>query len=309
MASERLNQFLDRCEALPPMPTAVVHPVNAKTLEAVAHATGENLIVPMLVGPAERIQEAAREARVDIGGWQIEAVEHSHAAAARAVELAAAQRVGAIMKGSLHSDELLGAVIRAEAGLRTEKRISHAYLMDIGSYPKPFVITDAAVNVAPDLIEKADIVQNAVDMWRVLFGGGLPKVAVLAAVETVNPRMIATLDAAALCKMADRRQVTDCLIDGPLALDNAISAQAAADKSIVSDVAGDADILVVPDIEAGNMLAKQLTFLGGADAAGIVLGARVPIMLTSRADSEHARLVSCAIAVLLAEARKIGEIK
>lgn len=309
MASERLNQFFGKCEAIPAMPTAVVHPVKAKTMDAVAHAAESGLIVPVLVGPADRMVEAARKAQVDIGGWEIEAVEHSHAAADRAAELAATGRVDAIMKGSLHTDELLGAVVSPDAGLRTERQISHAYLMDIESYPKSFVITDAAVNVAPGLIEKADIVQNAVDMWRVLFDGGLPKTAVLAAVETVNPRMGATLDAAALCKMADRGQLTDCLIDGPLALDNAISAQAAADKGIISEVAGDADILLVPDIEAGNMLAKQLTFLGGADAAGIVLGARVPIMLTSRADSAHARLVSCAIAVLLAEARKAGEIK
>lgn len=309
MTSERLNTFIDKCRGLPPIPTAVVHPVKANALHAVAHAAASGLIAPVLVGPAQRILEAASEANIDITSWHLEAVEHSHAAAARAVELAATQRVRAIMKGSLHTDELLGAVLQSSGGLRTERRLSHAYLMDIASYPKPFIITDAAVNIAPDLPAKVDIAQNAIDLWRVLFGDKRPKVAVLAAVETVNPRMGATLDAAALCKMADRGQMTDCLIDGPLALDNAISAQAAAEKGIVSSVAGEADILLVPDIEAGNMLAKQLTFLGDADAAGIVLGARVPIILTSRADSEHSRLVSCAIAVLLADARKAGEIK
>src|SRR5690606_4084870 len=200
--------------------------------------------------------------------------------------------------------------VKAGAGLRTERRISHCYLMSIASYPKPFMITDAAVNILPDLPVKVDIAQNAVDLWRVVFGEArLPKVAVLAAVETVNPKMQATLDAAALCKMADRGQIDGCLIDGPLAFDNAISAQAARDKGIVSDVAGDADILLVPDIEAGNLLAKQLTFLGGAEAAGVVLGARVPVVLTSRADNERTRLLSCALAVLLAEARTGGRIK
>lgn len=307
--SNILKSLLERCRTLDPMRAAIVHPVKASTLAAVNQAVALDLIKPVLVGPADRILEAAAQAEIDIRGWEVDAVEHSHAAADRAAELAASRRVEAIMKGSLHTDELLGSVIRLDAGLRTERRISHAYLMAVESYPKPFIITDAAVNIAPDLAAKADIAQNAIDLWRVLFGKRRPKLAVLAAVETVNPRMAATLDAAALCKMADRGQLTDCLIDGPLALDNAISADAAADKGIVSEVAGDADILLVPDIEAGNMLAKQLTFLGQAEAAGIVLGARVPIVLTSRADSEQARLLSCAIAVLLAEARKAGEIK
>ncbi|MBN9052194.1 MAG: bifunctional enoyl-CoA hydratase/phosphate acetyltransferase, partial [Rhizobiales bacterium] len=215
-----------------------------------------------------------------------------------------------ISKGSLHTDELLGAIVRADAGLRTERRISHCYLMSIATYPKPFIITDAAVNILPDLSVKADIVQNAADLWRVVFGEARPaRVAVLAAVETVNPKMQATLDAAALCKMADRRQITGCLIDGPLAFDNAISPQAAREKGIVSEVAGDADILLVPDIEAGNMLAKQLTFLSGAEAAGIVLGARVPVVLTSRADDERTRLLSAALASLVADARTKGLIK
>lgn len=308
--TEATDAILALCKALSPTRTAVVHPVKPNVLEAVDEAVREKLIVPVLIGPRVKIEEAAAAASVDISGWELVDVEHSHAAAAKAAELAAGHQVDAIMKGSLHTDELLAAVVRQDAGLRTERRISHAYLMSIASYPKPFIITDAAVNILPDLPAKADIVQNAADLWRVVFGERvLPKVAVLAAVETVNPKMQATLDAAALCKMADRGQITDCIIDGPLAFDNAISAEAAIEKGIVSEVAGQADILVVPDIEAGNMLAKQLTFLGGAEAAGIVLGARVPVILTSRADNERARLLSCALAVLLAEARDKGQIK
>ncbi len=308
--SQQTDAILDLCRPLPPTRTAIVHPVKPNVLEAAAEAVREGLIVPVLVGPAGKIEAAAEEAAVDIAGWEIVDTEHSHAAAAKAAELAASRHVNAIMKGSLHTDELLGAIVRADAGLRTERRISHCYLMDIATYPKPFIITDAAVNILPELPVKADIVQNAVDLWRIVFGDGRPpKVAVLAAVETVNPKMQATLDAAALCKMADRRQITDCLIDGPLAFDNAISRQAAEEKGIISPVAGDADILLVPDIEAGNMLAKQLTFLGGAEAAGIVLGARVPVILTSRADNERTRLLSTALAVLMAEARKKGLLK
>ena len=308
--AEATDAILALCRTLPPTRAAVVHPVKPNVIEAIDEAVREKLIVPILIGPKAKIEEAATVASVDISGWELVDVEHSHAAAATAAELAAGHQVDAIMKGSLHTDELLGAVVRSDAGLRTERRISHAYLMSIASYPKPFIITDAAVNILPDLPVKADIVQNAADLWRVVFGdGNLPKVAVLAAVETVNPKMQATLDAAALCKMADRGQITGCLIDGPLAFDNAISAEAAREKGIVSMVAGEADILVVPDIEAGNMLAKQLTFLGGAEAAGIVLGARVPVILTSRADNERTRLLSCALAVLLAEARDKGQIK
>jgi len=290
------------------VPTAVVHPVSRVAIEAAADAARRGLIDPVLIGPRGKIEAAAAEAGLSAAEWALIDTEHSHEAAGRAAMLAGTGKVAAIMKGSLHSDELLAAILKPEAGLRTERRLSHAYVMSIGSYPKPFVITDAAVNIAPDLAAKADIVQNAADLWRVLFGAGglLPKVAVLAAVEMVNPRMQATLDAAALCKMAERGQITGCVIDGPLAFDNAVSKEAAREKGIVSPVAGDADILVVPDIEAGNMLAKQLSFLGGAEAAGIVLGARVPIMLTSRADSERARLLSCAIAVLMAEARRTG---
>ena len=310
MNSFDANSLLEHCRTLAPARTAIVHAVSANVLQAAQEAQQQGLITPVLVGPAARTREAAEAAGVDISAWQVIDAEHSHDAAAKAVALAAAREVDALMKGSLHSDELMGAVVKSDAGLRTERRISHAFLIDQESYSKAFIITDAAVNIAPDLATKVDIVQNAVDLWHALFGADiLPKVAVLAAVETVNPKMIATLDAAALCKMADRGQITGCLIDGPLAFDNAISVEAARTKGIVSAVAGNADILLVPNIEAGNMLAKQLIFLSGAEAAGIVLGARVPIILTSRADSQRARLLSCAVALLLARARSQGLIK
>lgn len=310
MNSFDTDSLLAHCRTLAPARTAIVHAVTANVLQAAQEAQQHGLITPVLVGPAARTREAAEAASVDISGWQLVDAEHSHDAAAKAVALAAAREVDALMKGSLHSDELMGAVVKSDAGLRTERRISHAFLIDQESYSKAFLITDAAVNIAPDLATKVDIVQNAVDLWHALFGVDiLPKVAVLAAVETVNPKMVATLDAAALCKMADRGQITGCLIDGPLAFDNAISVEAARTKGIVSEVAGNADILVVPNIEAGNMLAKQLIFLSGAEAAGIVLGARVPIILTSRADSQRARLLSCAVALLLAHARSKGLIK
>jgi phosphate acetyltransferase len=307
--TEATDHLLARCSRISPVTTAVVHPVTAIAMEAAADATARGLIDPVLIGPRRRIEDAIDQAALAGTQWNIIDTEHSHEAAAHAAMLAGTGKVGAIMKGSLHSDELLGAILKPEAGLRTERRLSHAYVMSIASYPKPFIITDAAVNIAPDLSAKADIVQSAVNLWRVLFGGEeMPKVAVLAAVETVNPRMQATLDAAALCKMADRGQITGCVIDGPLAFDNAVSSEAAREKGIVSSVAGNADILLVPDIEAGNMLAKQLSFLGGAEAAGIVLGARVPVILTSRADSERARQLSCAIAALMAQARASGEV-
>jgi len=310
MNSFDADTLLARCRTLAPARTAIVHAVSANVLQAAREAHEAGLITPVLVGPAARTREAAEAAGVDISTWQLVDAEHSHDAAAKAVALAAAREVDALMKGSLHSDELMGAVVKSDAGLRTERRISHAFLIDQESYSKAFIITDAAVNIAPDLATKVDIVQNAVDLWHALFGADiLPKVAVLAAVETVNPKMIATLDAAALCKMADRGQITGCLIDGPLAFDNAISVEAARTKGIVSEVAGNADILLVPNVEAGNMLAKQLIFLSGAEAAGIVLGARVPIILTSRADSQRARLLSCAVALLLAHARSQGLIK
>lgn len=308
--SLQTDAILEQCRALPPVRTAVVHPVKPNVIEAVEEAVRAGLIEPVLVGPRAKIEAAAAEAGVALSGWRLIDTEHSHAAADKAAELAAGKQVEAIMKGSLHTDELLGAIVSAGSGLRTARRVSHAYLMSIATYPKPFIITDAAVNILPDLPVKADIVQNAVDLWRVIYGDEVPpKVAILAAVETVNPKMPATLDAAALCKMTDRAQITGCLMDGPLAFDNAINAEAAREKGIVSVVAGNADILVVPDIEAGNMLAKQLTFLGGAEAAGIVLGARVPVILTSRADSERTRLLSCALAILLAEAHRQGRIR
>jgi len=307
---DRYRAIMWACVGKDAVKTAVVHPVQANVLEAVADASREKLIIPVLVGPKARITDAARDAKIDISKWELIDTEHSHAAAEKAVELAATGKVGAIMKGSLHTDELLGAVVPASAGLRTERRLSHAYVMDVPGYPKPLIITDAVVNIAPDLAAKVDICQNAINFFCALaHENRAPKVAVLAAVETVNPKMQATIDAAALSKMAERGQITGGIVDGPLAFDNAISKQAAADKGITSPVAGDADILLVPEIESGNILAKQLTFLGHADAAGIVLGARVPIILTSRADNLRTRLLSCAMAVLLAAARREGRLK
>ena len=304
---DRYRAIMKACHGKTAVKTAVVHPVQANVLEAVADAVKENLIVPILVGPQARIATAAKEAKIDISRWELIDTEHSHAAAAKAAELAATGKVEAIMKGSLHTDELLGAIVPSAAGLRTKHRLSHVYVMDVPGYPKPLIITDAVVNIAPDLATKADICQNAINFWHALSHEKRPpKVAVLAAVETVSAKMPATIDAAALCKMAERGQITGGIVDGPLAFDNAISKQAAADKGIVSPVAGDADILIVPEIESGNILAKQLTFLGHADAAGIVLGARVPIILTSRADNLRTRLLSCAMAVLLAAARREG---
>ena len=284
------------------MLTAVVHPCDAPSLTAAIDAAKAGLIVPVLVGPEARIRAAALAAGIDIAPFRIVAAPHSHAAAETAVALARSGEVAALMKGSLHTDELMHEVASDTLGLRTGRRISHVYVMDVPTYPKPLMITDAAINIAPSLEDKRDICQNAIDLARVL-GVSLPKVAILAAVETVSARMPSTLDAAALCKMADRGQITGGLLDGPLAFDNAIDPAAAATKRIISAVAGRADILLVPDLEAGNMLAKQLSFLASADAAGIVLGARVPIILTSRADSLRTRMASCAVAVILANAR------
>jgi phosphate acetyltransferase len=269
---------------------------------AAAEARDAGLFEPLLIGPEDRIRAAADTARVSLDGMAIEAVPHSHAAADRAVELAVAGKVAALVKGSLHSDELLGAVVRS--GLRTERRISHVYGMDVPAYDKPLIVTDAAINIQPSLPDKRDICQNAVDLLRRL-GMERPKVAVLAAVETVNPSMPATLDAAALTVMAARGQIEGGDVDGPLAFDNAVSPDAARTKGIVSPVAGHADILLVPDLEAGNMLAKQLTHFAGATAAGLVLGARVPIVLTSRSDPLSARIASAALARLVVEARPI----
>lgn len=300
-ASDRFARLIEATRGGDPIATAVAHPCSPAAVAAAAEAAAEGLIDPILVGPPDRISAAAEAAGVDISSFRIEAASHSHDAAAHAVALVRSGAVGLLMKGSLHTDELLGAVIARDTGLRTERRISHAYLMNVPGHPSPLIITDAAINIEPDLLIKSDIVRNAIDLAHVI-GIKAPKVAILAAVETVNPAMRSTLDAAALCKMADRGQIEGGLLDGPLAFDNAINEAAARDKGIVSPVAGRAEILVVPNIEAGNMLAKQLTFLGNADAAGVVLGARVPIILTSRADSSRTRLASCALAVLLARA-------
>jgi phosphate acetyltransferase len=307
---DRYHAVIDRCSALPPLVTAVVHPVDNHMLAAVADAVMENLISPILVGSAVRIEKAAREVGIDISDWQVIDAPHSHAAAEIAAGLAVSGQARAIMKGSLHTDELLGPIIAHGSGLRTERRLSHSYVMDTAGYHKWLIVTDAVVNISPDLNTKADICRNAVDVWLALTGESrLPKIAVLAAVEVVNPAMQATIDAAALCKMAERSQITGCIIDGPLAFDNAISPEAAREKHIVSPVAGDADILVAPEIEAGNILAKQLTFISHADAAGIVMGAKVPIILTSRADNLRTRLLSCALGVLIQQARQEGQIK
>ncbi|MES2888238.1 MAG: bifunctional enoyl-CoA hydratase/phosphate acetyltransferase [Pseudomonadota bacterium] len=294
-----LQRLLDHVRPLAAIRMAVVHPCDALSLAAACEAHALGLIEPVLVAPRARLEAVAREAGLDLAGLTIEDVPHSHAAAARAVELVSLARVEALMKGSLHTDELMGAVIARDTGLRTKRRISHCFLMQTPAYPRPFIITDAAINIAPTLDDKADIVRNAIDLAHAI-GVAEPRVAILAAVETVNPHMPATLDAAALCKMAERGQITGGRLDGPLAFDNAVSAASARIKGIVSEVAGRADVLVVPDLESGNLLAKQLEYLGGADSAGIVMGARVPIVLTSRSDPRESRIASCAIAVLLA---------
>src|SRR5690606_24395027 len=297
--NDGLQRLLAHVASLEPVKVAVVHSCDAPSLSAALDARQAGLIEPVLVAPRVRLEAVAAEAGLDISGLRIEDVPHSHAAAARACELARLGEVEALMKGSLHTDELMTAVVSSAAGLRTKRRISHCFVLQTPHYPRPFIVTDAAVNLAPTLEQKADIIRNAIDLARTI-GVELPKVAILAAVETVTPTMPATLDAAALCKMADRGQISGGLLDGPLAFDNAISLAAAQVKGIRSEVAGRADILVVPDLESGNMLAKQLMYLGGAASAGIVLGARVPIVLTSRADTYESRIVSCALALLLA---------
>ncbi|MES2756007.1 MAG: bifunctional enoyl-CoA hydratase/phosphate acetyltransferase [Pseudomonadota bacterium] len=294
-----MERLLERVRPLGAIRMAVVHPCDALSLSGALDARAAGLIEPVLVAPRARIEAVAAEAGLDLSGIAIEDVPHSHAAAARAVELARTGEVDALMKGSLHTDELIRAVLDTAAGLRTKRRLSHCFLMQTPAYPRPFIITDAAINIAPTLDDKADIIRNAIDLAHAI-GVAEPRVAILAAVETVNPAMPATLDAAALCKMADRGQITGALLDGPLAFDNAVSIAAARVKGIVSQVAGYADVLVVPDLESGNMLAKQLEFMGDAASAGIVLGAKVPIVLTSRADSRETRIASCAIALLLA---------
>jgi len=294
---DRYRQLMDQASGGEPVPTAIAHPCSAAALSAAVEAAQAGLIAPILVGPEAKIRATAAEAGIDIAPFRLVAAPHSHAAAEVAVALARNGEAHLLMKGSLHTDELMSAVV-APAGLRTERRLSHVYVMDVPEYPKPLLITDAAINIEPTLEDKADIIRNAIDLAQTM-GIAQPKVAILSAVETVNPKMRSTLDAAALCKMADRGQIKGGMLDGPLAFDNAINADAAREKGIVSAVAGAPDILMVPNLEAGNILAKQLTFLGGADGAGIVLGARVPIILTSRADSQRTRLASCAVGVLL----------
>ena len=294
-----LQRLLDHVRPLAAIRVAVVHPCDELSLAAALDARAAGLIVPVLVAPRAKLEAVAAAAGLELDGIEIEDVAHSHAAAARGAELAGKGQVEALMKGSLHTDELMAAVLDKAAGLRTKRRLSHCFLMQTPAYPRPFIITDAAINIAPTLEDKADIVRNAIDLAHAI-GVALPRVAILAAVETVNPSMPATLDAAALCKMADRGQITGALLDGPLAFDNAVSAAAARIKGIVSEVAGRADVLVVPDLESGNMLAKQLEYMGDAASAGIVLGAKVPIVLTSRADSRESRIASCAIALMLA---------
>ena len=294
-----LSYIADMVQGLQAVRTAVVHPCNELTLSAALEARHDGFIEPILIGPLTKIRAIADESGIDLTGVECIDAPHSHAAADIGAGLAARGEAEAMMKGSLHTDELLQSIVPQQAGLRTKRRISHCFVLRTPAYPRSIIVTDAAINIAPDLLQKADIARNAIDLARSL-GVDLPRLAVLAAVEVVNPAMQATLDAAALCKMADRGQIVGGLIDGPLAFDNAISAEAAQTKGIVSEVAGQADILLVPDLESGNMLAKQLMYLGGADSAGILLGAKVPVVLTSRADSRETRLASCAIAVRLA---------
>jgi phosphate acetyltransferase len=295
--------LLKKCEGIPPVPCAIVHPCDRDSLLGPIEAARRNLIVPVLVGPEAKIRAVAQAEGVDLSPYRIVSTEHSHAAAEQAVAMARAGEVAALMKGSLHTDELMAAIVPSATGLRTARRVSHVFVMDVPSYPRMLMVTDAAINITPTLEDKADITQNAIELAQIL-GVEQPKVAILAAVETVNPKMPSTIDAAALCKMADRGQIVGGLLDGPLAFDNAISEEAAKTKKIVSPVAGKADILLVPDLEAGNILAKQLQYLAGADSAGIVLGTRVPIVLTSRADNVRTRLASTAVLKLVAHARR-----
>ncbi|MBV1774114.1 bifunctional enoyl-CoA hydratase/phosphate acetyltransferase [Burkholderiaceae bacterium DAT-1] len=298
MDKDALKLLLAIAEPLPPIRMAAVHPCDIESLKGVFKARDQSLIEPVIVAPKAQILALAAEAEIDLSGVEMIDVPHSHAAADTAAELARDNKVQALMKGSLHTDELLRSALASANGLRTERRVSHVFAMEIPAYHKPLFITDAAVNVVPDLADKRDILQNAIDLVRKL-GIDQPKVAILAAVETVNPSMRATVDAAALCKMADRGQITGAILDGPLAFDNAISREAAESKGITSPIPGDADILLVPDLEAGNMLAKQLQYLAGAHSAGIVLGLRVPVVLTSRADKAQSRMASCAIAKIM----------
>jgi phosphate acetyltransferase len=300
---DKYERLISVANKHPPIATAVVHPCDAVSLESAVEAARLGLLQPILVGPRARIVEVAAKASLDISPFELVDAQYSQESAAKSVELVRAGRAEALMKGSLHTDELMGAVVSRATGIRTARRISHCFVMDVPNHPDALIISDAAVNIAPTLEAKVDIVQNAINLAHAL-GVDMPRVAILSAMETVNPKVQSTVEAAALCKMADRGQITGGVLDGPLALDNAISVEAAAIKRIVSPVAGRANVLIVPDLEAGNMLAKSLSFLADADAAGIVLGARVPIILTSRADSLLTRLASCAVALLVAAARR-----
>ncbi|GAA6165076.1 phosphate acetyltransferase [Pelagimonas sp. KU-00592-HH] len=295
--------MLEVTRPLDPIPTAIVHPCDDTSLEGALAARDHGLIVPILVGPEDRIQAAADEAGLTLDGVEIVSTKHSHDSAKQAVLMVRQGKAQALMKGALHTDEIMSEVVHKERGLRTERRMSHVFVLDVPTYPKPLLISDAAINIFPDLETKADIVQNAIELGHAL-GVDLPKVAILSAVETIYPKIPSTVEAGALCKMADRGQITGGLLDGPLAFDNAVSKEAAETKGIVSEVAGDPDVLIAPDLEAGNMIAKQLIYLASADAAGIVLGARVPVMLTSRADGTLSRVISAALALLLVHHRQ-----
>lgn len=300
---DKFERLVAAAQRLTPVTTALVHPCDEVSLGSAIEAARLNLIIPILVGPAVRIRDVAARGGIDLSTFDIVDATHSHDAAAKAVALAASGRAEALMKGSLHTDEIMSAVVSRQAGLRTTRRISHCFIMDVPAQPTTLIITDAAVNITPTLEEKVDIVQNAIDLAHIM-GQRNVRVAILSAMETVNPKILSTIEAAALCKMADRGQITGALLDGPLAFDNALSPDAVKIKKITSVVAGQANVLVVPDLESGNMLVKSLFMLAGADGAGIVLGARVPIILTSRADSALTRLASCAVAVLIAAAHR-----
>jgi phosphate acetyltransferase len=300
---EKYRRLLDFCKSLPPTPTAVAHPCDESSLRGAMDAARIGLISPILVGPRARIDRIATEFGIALGSATVVDTPHSEASAARAVAIVREGKAEALMKGSLHTDELMGAVVNRDTGLRTARRVSHCFVMDVPSYPETLIVTDAAVNIAPTMADKVDIIQNAIDLAHALRFEQV-RVAILSAMETVNPKIPSTVEAAALCKMADRGQIKGAIVDGPLALDNAISLESLKIKHIDSPVAGRANVLVVPDLEAGNMLAKSLSFLAGADAAGIVLGARVPIILTSRADPITTRLASCGVAALVAQARR-----
>ncbi|WP_424630951.1 phosphate acetyltransferase [Bradyrhizobium sp. SYSU BS000235] len=299
----KYDRLIAAAKAIPATTTVVVHPCDESSLRGVADAAAAGIITPILVGPVAKISSTAAAHNIDISGYELVDAPHSEAAAAKAVELIHAAKGEMLMKGSLHTDELMRSVT-AKTGLRTDRRISHVFVMDVPAYTETVFVTDAAINIAPDLDCKRDIIQNAIDLYNQAGFGTSPRVAILSAVETVTSKIPSTIEAAALCKMADRGQITGGLLDGPLAFDNAVDKEAARIKGIKSEVAGRAQILVVPDLEAGNMLAKNLSYFAHADGAGIVLGARVPIVLTSRADTARSRMASCAVATLYADGRR-----